>query len=70
MGLKINASKSKVMQTADMPQANLKVDGVPIKQVRSFVYLDQKVNMRYDLLLELKSAELLAGSNFTASLTC
>ena len=54
VGLKINASKSKVMQTAGMPQANLKVDGVPIEQVRSFVYLGQEVNVRHDLLPELK----------------
>ena len=54
VGLKINASKSKVMQTAGMSQANLKVDGVPIEQVRSFVYLGQEVNMRHDLLPELK----------------
>ena len=54
VGLKINASTSKVMQTAGMPQANLKVDGVPIEQVRSSFYLGQEVNMRHDLLPELK----------------
>ena len=42
------------MQTVGMPQANLKVDGVSIEQVRSIVYLGQKVNMRQDLLPELK----------------
>ena len=42
------------MHTAGMPQANLKVDGVPIEQVRSFVYLGQEVNVPHNLLLGFK----------------
>ena len=38
MGPKINASKSKIMQSADMLQANLSADGVPIEEMKSFVY--------------------------------
>ena len=54
VGLKINMSKSKVMRSAGMLQVNLMVDGVPIEIVKSFVYLGQEVNMRNDLLPELK----------------
>ena len=50
VGLKINASKSKVMLSAGMPQVNLTVVGIPIEIVKNFVYLGQEVNMCHDLL--------------------
>ena len=53
VGLKINASKSKVMQSAGMPRAHIQVDGKFLEEVDSYVYLGQEINMRHDHLPEV-----------------
>lgn len=53
VGLKINAEKSKIMQTAGLPKANILIDGVVLEEVDSYVYLGQEVNMRHDLQQEI-----------------
>ena len=53
VGLKINAAKTKIMQTAGMPKANLRVDGVLLEEVDSYVYLGQELNVHHDLQPEI-----------------
>ncbi|VDM36777.1 unnamed protein product [Toxocara canis] len=49
VGLKINAKKSKIMQTAGLSKANILTDSVVLEKVDSYVYLGQEVSMRHDL---------------------
>lgn len=46
VGLKINASKTKVLQTSGIPKAILRVDSISLKEVDSFIYLDQEMITR------------------------
>ncbi|VDM51188.1 unnamed protein product [Toxocara canis] len=48
VGLKINAEKSKIMQTAGLPKAYILIGGVVLEEVDSYVYLGQELNMRHD----------------------
>lgn len=41
----------KVGQSSSMPNANLRADGVYLEEVNSYVYFEEKSNMRHNLQL-------------------
>lgn len=41
------------MQSSGMSKVNMRVDGVNLKEVYSYVYLDKEMNVRYSLHSEI-----------------
>lgn len=49
MGLKINASRTMVMQSLRLFKVNMCLESVDMEEVDSCVYLGQEANMRHNL---------------------
>lgn len=46
---KINASKTKVIQSSSMPKGKSRVDGIDLEEVDSYVYLGQRMKVHHNL---------------------
>ena len=50
IGLKMNMEKTKVMATTDLSQNPISIQGIPLEQVKEYVYLGQVIKLGRDSL--------------------